>query len=247
MSLGILGGARLARAGRCLVVWAAGTAALATVARPAEIPAADGWAARHRLAALPLDRALLDLAAAALLACAAWAWLALTVTVLEALGTPRRGEVRQVPERRPLVGVRRFGDAARLPGGLRRLVLSWCGVALLSGLAAPALATGGPHPPDHGHGLAALVGLPLPERAVAPPSPHRATQSTGSVVVRTGDCLWTIAARGLSADATPVEIAHRWHALYAANRGLIGPDPDVLQPGQRLRLPVPSPARKDPS
>jgi nucleoid-associated protein YgaU len=239
--------------GRCWLVWTSGTVVLATAARLARAPAEEGWSARHRLAALPFDRALVDLAAAALLACVAWAWLALSATVVEALRAPRVAGVRPG---RPVRGVRRVGHAARLPGGLRRLVLAGCGVAMLSGLAAPALAAGGrsPAPPAHAsplahrdRGLSVLVGLPLPERAVAPRAPQTRPRPTLSVVVRSGDCLWSIAARDLPADASPVEVAHRWHALYAANHDLIGPDPDVIEPGQRLRLPVRTPVRKDPS
>jgi hypothetical protein len=244
MPLGNRGGSRLARVGRCWVVWASGTAVLATTARLASGPAHDGWSARHRLAALPFDRALVDLAAAALLACVAWGWLALSVTVIEALRAPRYDDVRAGDLAR---GARRLGHPARLPGGLRRLVLAGCGVALLSGLATPALAAGGRSPAHRDHGLSVLVGLPLPERAVAPPTRETRPRPTRSVVVRSGDCLWSIAARDLPADASPVEVAQRWHALYAANHDLIGPDPDVIEPGQRLRLPVRTPVRKDPS
>ncbi len=60
--------------------------------------------------------------------------------------------------------------------------------------------------------------------------------------MRPGDTLWSIAADDLPAGSTDARIAARWHAIYAANRSLIGPDPDVIVPGQRLRLPG-----KDPS
>jgi nucleoid-associated protein YgaU len=54
--------------------------------------------------------------------------------------------------------------------------------------------------------------------------------------------LWSLAARDLPADSPDARIAARWHAIYTANRSLIGPDPDVIVPGLRLRLPG-----KDPS
>ena len=60
--------------------------------------------------------------------------------------------------------------------------------------------------------------------------------------MRPGDTLWSLAARDLPADSPDAAITARWHAIYAANRSLIGPDPDVIVPGQRLRLPG-----KDPS
>jgi hypothetical protein len=211
-----------ARAGRCLLVWASGTTVLGAVAqvtRPVASPALLG-----SLAELPLDRALVDLAALILLGCLAWGWLALTVTVVEAL----RGAGTGIP---------RIGIPLRLPHGVRRLVLGACGVALVSGLAQPALAAGGPARTHHERGLTALVGLPLPDRAVVP-----ASASPRAVVVRPGDSLWSIAARDLRPDALATDVASRWHAIYAANRGVIGPDPDLLEPGQRLLLP-----RKDPS
>lgn len=58
------------------------------------------------------------------------------------------------------------------------------------------------------------------------------------VVVKPGDTLWSIAATELGPNATPEDIAARWPAWYAANRELIGPDPDLILPGQVLRIPA---------
>ena len=58
-----------------------------------------------------------------------------------------------------------------------------------------------------------------------------------SVVVRAGDSLWSIAARELGPTATPEAITARWHAWYAANRHVIGSNPDLILPGQVLRTP----------
>lgn len=58
------------------------------------------------------------------------------------------------------------------------------------------------------------------------------------VVVRWGDSLWHIAARYLGPDATSAEVAHEWPRWYAANRAVIGGDPDRIQPGQRLTPPT---------
>ena len=60
-------------------------------------------------------------------------------------------------------------------------------------------------------------------------------------VVEPGDSLWRIAAfvlRG-SGDGDPssVDIARFWPAIYAANRDLIGDDPNLIFPGQRLLIP----------
>ncbi|WP_022924164.1 LysM peptidoglycan-binding domain-containing protein [Serinicoccus marinus] len=56
-------------------------------------------------------------------------------------------------------------------------------------------------------------------------------------VVRRGDTLWDLAQRHLGADATAVQVAQEWPRWYAANRGVIGPDPDLLLPGQELVVP----------
>jgi hypothetical protein len=205
-----------------------GTSTLGSVALLACPEAARLVGTRTSLSTLPLDQALVGLAACVLLLCAVWAWLGLSATVVEAW--------RGVPARhRP---------CWHLPHGVRRVVLAACGVAVASsavtvGVSSAALADATGH--RHLHGAALLSGLPLPDRAVAPTS--RANQPrTRKVVVRAGDSLWSIASRDLPDDAPDPAIAARWHAIYAANRVVIGPDPDLLEPGQRLLLP-----RKDPS
>jgi hypothetical protein len=57
------------------------------------------------------------------------------------------------------------------------------------------------------------------------------------VVVRRGDTLWDVASRHLGDDATDGEIAQEWPHWFTANRAVIGPDPDHLVAGQRLRAP----------
>lgn len=57
------------------------------------------------------------------------------------------------------------------------------------------------------------------------------------VVVRVGDSLWSIAASRLGPFATDVEVAQEWPRWYRANVGIIGPDANLLQPGQILRVP----------
>lgn len=61
------------------------------------------------------------------------------------------------------------------------------------------------------------------------------------VLVRPGDSLWTIAARHLGPRAADTQIAETWPLWYAANKHIIGDDPDLLHPGQVLRPPVASP------
>jgi nucleoid-associated protein YgaU len=109
---------------------------------------------------------------------------------------------------------------------VRRLALVACGVAVAGSLAAPAHATPDRPRPDP------LSGLPLPDRAQGPAPPVER-----AVVVRAGDSLWRLAERGLSAPASARAVSVRWHAIYRRNRGVIGPDPDLIHPGQVLKTP----------
>ena len=65
------------------------------------------------------------------------------------------------------------------------------------------------------------------------PEPDEAHQ----VVVHRGDSLWSIAARHLGPGASDSEVADAWPDWYAANREVIGEDPDLLLPGQVLHAP----------
>jgi nucleoid-associated protein YgaU len=119
-------------------------------------------------------------------------------------------------------------------GATRRLVLLACGVAVVAGTSVPAVAAGG-------DGADLLVGLALPERAVEPARAHSRADlpaAPGTYVVRAGDSLWSIA-RAHPAAATSVD--QRWRAIWQANHGVVGDDPDLIHPGQALRLPPSNP------
>jgi LysM repeat protein len=206
---------------RCLLVWVSGSTALGAVAS-ALVPGARALA-DPALTSQPVDVLLARACACVLLACAGWAWLALTATVAEAWPGDRRV----------------FVASWRLPSGVHRIVLAACGVALASGLGASAHAAAPGHPRPAHHGPGVLRGLPLPERAVAPARPAARPRPLPDrvVTVRPGDTLWAIAARDLPAGAPDHDIDSRWRAVYAANRLTIGLDPDLIRPGQRLRLP----------
>lgn len=84
----------------------------------------------------------------------------------------------------------------------------------------------------------------VPEAPAVRPQPDLAALGArsrpardGCVVVRRGDSLWGIAARHLGEGASDAEVAAQWPRWYAANRDVVGPDPDVLRPGQVLRAP----------
>jgi len=81
-----------------------------------------------------------------------------------------------------------------------------------------------------------------PEPAPGPatgrsPAPERQSDPA-TIVVRAGDTLWDIAARDLGILATDAEVARHWPRWYAANRAVIGADPQLLLPGQVLSPPA---------
>lgn len=101
----------------------------------------------------------------------------------------------------------------------------------------------------------AAVPKPVPEPEPAPaPEPSavrgapvaRAVPAgevpAGEVVVRPGDTLWQLARSSLqqSSEAAPgtAEVAAAWPSWWAANRDVIGDDPDLLLPGTVLRPPT---------
>ncbi|NEE02463.1 LysM peptidoglycan-binding domain-containing protein [Phytoactinopolyspora halotolerans] len=63
-------------------------------------------------------------------------------------------------------------------------------------------------------------------------------QTTGTVTVKPGDTLWSLAAEHLGPGATSADVAAEWPRWYEANRSVIGPDPDIIQPGTRLNVPM---------
>ena len=175
--------------------------------------------AGDRAAAVAPHATLADLLAgtAAVILQVVLGWL-LVVTLLLVL-EPRAG--------RELTGL------AGCPRGVRRALVTLCGVAL----SGAALVT-----PAHAHGdhssapRSSLAGLAVPDRVSGPERPRPAA-GPHTVVVRPGDTLWAIAARRLPPGATPAAIDRGWRSLYAANRAVIGPDPDLIRAGTGLRLP----------
>jgi len=175
------------------------------------------------------------LAWAAALAWAVWAWgvLGLTLTAATAipglLGRVAAGLLRGV-----------------LPAGARRAAALSLGIGLGVGIGAPAVAGAAPGPaiatPDWPAAQsAAAPDWPAATRtAPAPPAPDWPASAEGDHVVLRGDCLWDIAAARLASGAAPptdAEIAEAVPAWWTANRAVIGPDPDLLLPGQVLHPP----------
>lgn len=79
--------------------------------------------------------------------------------------------------------------------------------------------------------------LPLPRLAGGTP------RDLAEVVVRSGDSLWSIAAKSLPVDAGAAEIAAAWPRWYETNHELIGNDPNHLEVGMVLLPPGPTPLR----
>ena len=74
--------------------------------------------------------------------------------------------------------------------------------------------------------------------ALLAPAPRTSAVPDEVVTVRRGDSLWSLVARHLGPRATDRQIAMAWPEWYAANVDVIGPDPDLIRPGQQLRIPT---------
>jgi nucleoid-associated protein YgaU len=78
-------------------------------------------------------------------------------------------------------------------------------------------------------------GLRLPDRPLVAASELQRVQHT--VLVRRGDTLWSIAQAHFGSHAelaTTARAVEQWHDT---NHDVIGPDPDLIHPGQRLDPP----------
>ncbi|WP_232679456.1 LysM domain-containing protein [Nocardioides sp. R-C-SC26] len=204
--------------------------------------------------------AVTELAAWALLACLWWALWVATVLVGEALALHARGErpgmTHGVPAwtRRVVLGT--CGVAAlnigMIPGAH-------------ADLSSPPSPTATDIRDGSTRGADVRRYLPLPDRAdgrvadhparrVDAPDPeptptvasnssraHRGSHSGGrapasEVVVQPGECLWSIARDRLPPSATDQDVVALVIQVHADNHAVIGADPDVIHPGQRLQL-----------
>lgn len=87
------------------------------------------------------------------------------------------------------------------------------------------------------HGAAGAATTPDPAPSGETGAPAHAV-ATPTVVVRPGDTLWAVAARHLGPGAPDSAVAAAWPTWYAANAATIGPDPDLIRPGQVLVVPA---------
>ncbi len=216
-----------------------GTAAAAL----AQLPGAAGSVARtvaHRIAPAALRRWVALLLGSALLgtfapgtavagvrpgATAGWTIEATPSPTSLATGSPTPTGDPPIP---------RFGPATESPTGPAPPATA----TATAGPTAPTgpTATTGPSPSP-----GFLPTAPRPPAATPPQlGPLAATpREPGTVdhVVRRGDTLWDIAARHLGPRASVEQVAREWPRWHAANRAVIGPDPDHIEPGQRLIAP----------
>lgn len=160
-------------------------------------------------------------------------WLTLGVAVLTATELPGA-----------LGGLARLLAAVVLPAALRQGLTLALGIGLVTSSAGLAAAEP-PFTPASPSTPGASIDWPAqpPTRSDPPPTGPPATgpptvgDPIGGVVVQSGDSLWVIAEDRLAPGASDATI---WSAVgewYAVNRAVIGPDPDLIQPGQRLSPP----------
>ena len=166
------------------------------------------------------DGAAITLSCAGLWCVAAW----LGVGLLAAAATQLPGSIGRMA---------RSASRAMLPAALYRLVAAAAGLGILvAPVVAAARAASAPAIP------APTWPTTTPRPTVRPPQPARPTRGSSQgrgVVVRPGDSLWAIAATRLGPQATPALVAATWPRWYAANRAVIGADPDLIRPGQLLQ------------
>lgn len=179
------------------------------------------------------------------LAAAGAAWLVLTwLVATTALAAAAQWAASRPPRGRPARGPRTLATVADRcsPVLARRIAAMLLGASLAAatGSSAPALAH--EHAPVvDAPAVPGPSGVGTLDRPAADPGGlpgHRPGAGVDEVVVRRGDTLWGIAARHLGPASTAADVAAEWPRWYAANRGEIGPDPDLLHPGQRLRPPT---------
>jgi nucleoid-associated protein YgaU len=106
-----------------------------------------------------------------------------------------------------------------------------------AGSGGQAAEAGGPGPAGPGAAPARRRRAARPAAGVDAGGAH-GTGVVGAHTVRPGDTLWGIAAAQLPpAWRSPATIDRYWRQVYRANRAVLGPDPDLIHPGTRLRVP----------
>ncbi len=243
-------------------VWATGTATAVTLlGLDVAVGAAVRTLARRVFAPGPasLDEVVVLLAAAAALALGVWLTASSTAAVLAHAPGRLGAAAEQVAAAWAPLLTRRVAAAlvgASVAGALGPTTTVAREAAPFPGFSASAPAA--PVAPA----ASVSTALPSPPPAVPPagwvptrptqrpvPSPSLVTSGASGalsssstdrtgVVIHRGDTLWAVVAAHLGPDATDAEVAAQWPRWYAANRRVIGADPDLLLPGQVLEVPA---------
>jgi hypothetical protein len=219
---------------------AAAAAAMAAVGAALPLLAPDPVGAARSLAAVQhlADTAGADavvLRVAGVLVWAVWAWgaLGLGLTACSALPGVAGALARALLHAVLPAGARRAASLALGIGiGLNGTVVAG---TVLAGPALAAVPVTAPAAPDWPGAT--------PTAPAAPPAVPDWPAAAGGqehVVVR-GDCLWRIAEADLASRAgrpSDAEVAGAVRAWWSGNATVIGPDPDLVLPGQVLHAPV---------
>jgi|GEM_PF-3975966 len=149
----------------------------------------------------------------------------------------------------------RWAGQVITPRLIRRLTATTMGVVVIgsaSGTTAFAAGIGSPTPtPASTSSTTAArdvtaASLPTVDRGPipTPPSTHPKQQQPKDeaapevIRIKSGDTLWDLASERLKPDATERDVDRLWRSFYASNRKEIGPNPDLLSIGTRLRIPI---------
>lgn len=184
---------------------------------------------------------------------ALWLAFGMTVTVL-ALAPGRLGMLASTVANRVTPAVlRRVGVAAAGASILVSPVAAFADTTSGSAAGSGASANTGVSPTPISTQRESLPPLSWPTDPVTTTGAARTSQAgerpeaSQQVTVRSGDSLWSIAAQRLfpagcdsGSQSCDSRIQAQWPRWYAANRRLIGADPNLLRPGTTLRVPQPS-------
>jgi hypothetical protein len=239
---------------RCALVWIG-----VSLATAASAPVAlDGLhALRSATDVESFDQLVVDAAAGALFGALAWLWVLTTWTIIDLLrgadlsssGLLRRAVLLLCGAALVTGSSLGAAHAADSPGSQGPSVPR---NSALAGLPLPDRAASAPDAVPHASPAPApatpTAPAPAPSEAALPvPTVDRAhhdkpdqptpVASGESHTVLPGESLWSIAEQALGPDAEVGETDALWRAFHATNRDLIGPDPDLIHPGQVLRSP----------
>ena len=251
------------RAVRAVLLGVVLSAVTQVVARAAAAPLAEGRRALEAGTGHP-EHAASELTAmltggCALLLVTAWLWLLAAVGVCTADALRRRSAALPPSVLRPPL-VRAVVATVLGAAALSSAPAAHAGSPATHGIVVPRDLVDD-SPVGHPSGRGVLAGLPVPDRSVGrltDRSEDHAGDRTGGrtggrtrdrtedgaaetsadpvrrLQVRPGDSLWTLTAGLLPAGAAAGTVVAGWRLLYAANRAVVGPDPDLLLPGQSL-------------